>query len=105
MIEGSIEEIERFIESEWCAALQAAYSLARGERLNVLQNRHVKRFDARGLHPYSEVWGRIRALEALLPTLMLAEADPIALRRAAESDAAEQFASELLEAMRGDESC
>lgn len=54
----------------WCEALRACFSLARGERARELNgDRSVRRFDEQGLHPFSAEWGRLMALEALLPGL------------------------------------
>ena len=41
-----------------------AYRLAHGERINELIGKHVRTFDERGLHPYSEIWGQINMLAA-----------------------------------------
>lgn len=51
--------------SEFMAALRHAYLLARGERMNELRGKRVAKFDSRGLHPYSEAWGRISACLSL----------------------------------------
>ena len=43
--------------------VEQAFKLAYTERMNELRGVHVKRWDSRGLHPYSVVWGQIIALE------------------------------------------
>lgn len=45
----------------WMAMVEQAFALARGERLAILNGRRSRTFDDRGLHPYSEVWGKIDA--------------------------------------------
>jgi hypothetical protein len=84
----------------WIESLQAAYSLARGERLNELNGRYTKSRDERGLHGYSYVWGQVRALEGLEPVLANEDVttDPIALRKAAHADAEAEFRAEILAA-------
>lgn len=46
----------------WTELVHEAYQLAYGERLAELNGRRPRTFDDRGLHPYSEVWGRIGLL-------------------------------------------
>jgi hypothetical protein len=82
----------------WIESLQAAYSLAKGERRNELAGRYVKSRDDTGLHPYSFVWGQVRALEGLEPVLANEDVttSPGALRRAAAADAEAEFRAEIL---------
>lgn len=53
----------------WCSALSDAWMLARGARLNELAGKRVSRYAPSGLDPYSEAWGRVLALESLVPAL------------------------------------
>lgn len=63
--EGDVEMVPA-----WCEALRACWGLAKGERARELAgDRTVKRFNELGLHPFSTEWGRLMALEALLPGL------------------------------------
>jgi len=41
---------------------QQAFRLAYAERINELRGVYVARFDKRGLHPYSVLWGQLIAL-------------------------------------------
>lgn len=78
----------------WTEAVQAAYRLAHASRTADLYFRPVKRFDSRGVHPFSEECGRIAELQQLMPELRNAGFDPVLLRREAEKDATEQFVRE-----------
>ena len=50
----------------WQDAVSQAWMLAYGERKNELNDeRRARLLDDRGLHPYSEVWGRILYLEGV----------------------------------------
>jgi hypothetical protein len=50
----------------WQDAVSQAWILAYGERKNELNDeRRARLLDDRGLHPYSEVWGRIHYLEGV----------------------------------------
>ena len=82
----------------WIESLQAAYSLARGERRNQLAGRYMKSRDERGLHPYSFVWGQIRTLEGLEPVLASEDLaiDPVTLKKVAYQDAEAEFRAEIL---------
>ncbi len=88
------------VAERWVEALETAYGLARGERLAEIRgDRRVKRFDSRGLHPYSEAWGRILSLEGLDPELAALRdlggdvaCEPGTLRHAAHRDAEEAVA-------------
>lgn len=54
----------------WQEALRACYKLAKAQRGRELDgDRSVQRFNEQGLHPFSTEWGRLMALEALLPGL------------------------------------
>jgi hypothetical protein len=96
-----IERVEIAIGEQWAEALQEAYGLAKGERRGELSGKRAKRFDGRGLHPYSLVWGRIRALEEMLPTLILAEADPVVMARVAAKDAEAEFREQIRSELGG----
>lgn len=88
---------------QWIAELRHAYRLAKGERAAELRaGKRPKLLDDRGLHPYSEVWGRIIMLEgsaeiadviANAPELF--ECSPSSLRRVAHQDAHEEFVREI----------
>lgn len=73
----------------WLGSLSYAYGFSKGERANEIVGRHVKRFDARGLHPESVAWGAIQAAESLMPELAAecVATTPHALREAARMDA------------------
>lgn len=86
------------ISDLWLESLHEAYYLHRGERLNELHGVRVKRFDERGLHPESVVWGGILKLEALCPDLAGAGADPVLMRSEAHRDAEAMFKAEILAA-------
>lgn len=54
----------------WKEAISAAFSLAKADRARELRgDRTVPRFNAEGLHPFSAEWGRVMALEAIVPGL------------------------------------
>lgn len=84
----------------WLGEVRMAYEIARGERLGELRGRRVSRFDARGLHPYSEAWGKIAAaMHPQLVTFFAERGDeghsplsPTRLRALARSDAEAEFA-------------
>lgn len=82
----------------WVESLQSAYGLAKGERRNELAGRYVKSRDGRGLHPYSYVWGAIRALEGLEPDLANEDVttDAVTMRKLAHADADAEFRAEIL---------
>lgn len=80
----------------WEQALQIAYSTAKAARGAELRgDRRVKSFDGRGVHVYSQEWGRIFACEDLMPALgsfrYEDDVDPVTLRRHAERDAEAEF--------------
>ena len=83
------------LESAWVEALQAAYSIARGERLATLKGKRPRAFDVRGLHPFSEEVGRVFACESLAPELRFAGFDHHLLRATAEQDAMELFLADI----------
>lgn len=87
----------------WVESLQECWHLARGERAGELRGAHSKLLDARGMHPYSEAWGRVKAAERLLPDLAVvrvgtgpAPCEPVTLRRLAAQQAQEDFAAEVI---------
>jgi hypothetical protein len=81
-------------EELWQEALRAAYSTARGTRLQELRGRHPKKFDDRGLHVLSVEVGRIFALQELYPELAHADFNVLDLYREANRDATEAFMEE-----------
>lgn len=89
----------------WGRALSLAWSHARADRARELRgDRTVRRFDPRGLHPYSLEWGQVLACEALLPGLsglrdLGPQVDPVTMRRLAATEAEQDFAR----AIRDDE--
>jgi hypothetical protein len=94
------------VTESWLEAIRDAYMLARGERYGEMSGKRAKRFDERGLHPYSLAWGRIYALEDLHPELRGARlsdpmCDPVSLRRIAQEDAEGAFRDELLSRVAG----
>lgn len=80
----------------WKEAVDAAYQIARGERLGELRGRRPKTFDRRGLHPFSTECGRIMALQALVPRLAKLDFNHLELRRAAFEDAEQQYEQEIM---------
>lgn len=88
------------VVSLWVESLQSAYSLARGERLNDLRGTKGRFLDARGLHPFSAIWGRVEAAQALCPDLNAEglATSPHALWKAGREDADAEFRAEILEA-------
>lgn len=85
------------------AEFRAAYQLAYHQRYGELRaGRRTKTFDDRGLHPYSEIWGRISVLISeedsrettqMVPALL--EVTPNQLQRMAEQDAHAQLLNEI----------
>ena len=93
---------EETLTALWLEATRECYLLAKAERLGELKGKRIKLLDARGMHPYSVAWGRVLALEELLPALAGARladppTDPVHLRRVAQRDAESEF-HELLRA-------
>lgn len=82
------------IFQRWVDALQTAYKLAYAARTADLNFRPVKRYDSRGVHPFSEECGRIAELQQLMPELSHAGFDPVQLRRGAEEDAQAAYVME-----------
>ena len=83
------------IIAHWRDCIRRAYLVARGTRLSDLRGERPKRFDARGLHPYSEECGRVLALQALVPGLQQLGFDPLLMRLEAEEDARAEFIAEV----------
>lgn len=113
--------------AEFFALVDQAFKLAKGERAAELRGRRIRRFDERGLHPYSEVWGYIGAatdgeaagpelreqvwsklgekygmvqswLNTMEPTMRPPSLSPYNLRQAAAYVAAHEFRQELIAA-------
>jgi hypothetical protein len=95
-------------QARWLALIQEGYTIAVGKRLNELRGeRSSKWTDARGIEPYSEVWGAIWEIEKREPLLAQLRvpsdgvygqwfpADPVDLRRSAEREAERRFTEEL----------
>lgn len=82
----------------WIEGLEAAYMLARGERLNELRGTKQRFLDARGIHPFSEAWGLVEAAQHLCPDLGAdgVATSPHALWRAARADADDEFREEIV---------
>lgn len=85
-------------------AVAEAFRLARGEHSARMRGRRVRRFDSRGIHPFSEAMGRVGFLSAhpavaerlrRKPTLEVegiqVEPDPIGIQQGAEKVALRQF--------------
>lgn len=85
----------------WLRSVRAAYKLAHRQRLAQLRGKRVKSFDDRGLHPYSEMWGRIILAESdsavgkAIACGYFPPLSPESLRRMAEDDAYRDFITEL----------
>jgi hypothetical protein len=82
------------VTAAWGDALHMVFTLLKAERLQELRDKHVRRFDERGLHPISLEVGRIQALQELVPELREANFDFRELRRAAREAAREDFLTE-----------
>jgi len=83
----------------WLEALSFAFLLAKGARAAELRgDRRSKTFDPRGMHPYSEEWGKVRACEELIPELetLRADADAVSMRATAFREAEDDFAADAL---------
>ena len=87
----------------WAECLSWAYVVARGERAAEIRgDRRAKRFDGRGLHPYSVAWGYVLACESFAPELAELRdlggdvaCEPVTLRAAAHREAEEGFEYEV----------
>jgi len=77
--------------------LRRAWTLAKVERLNELREVHVRRFDAQGMHPWSQAWGFIEAYWAVLDLPMDEGLLPSAemMRQEARKDAQGEYEAEL----------
>ena len=75
----------------WLDSLIAAYKYAKGERAAELRDEYVRRYDGRGLHPFSVECGRIEALQDAEPVLREAGFDPRLFRAEAREDARDEF--------------
>lgn len=75
----------------WVDSLIAAYGYAKGERAAELRDERVRRYDGRGLHPFSVECGRIEALQDVEPVLREAGFDPRLCRSEARDDALREF--------------
>jgi hypothetical protein len=64
-----------------------------------LRGTRIKRFDDRGLHPESIVWGKIEALHELDADLAELGADPVLFRIEAQREAEAMFRAEILESV------
>lgn len=115
--------IEQRVEG-FCAAVRECYLLAKGEEAAQLRAKRFRRFDARGIHPFSEAWGAA-ALLAEHPSiqkrcrdketgLLVAEwkqggeerrvyADPLGIKQAARADALAEFIQNAKEGALDDE--
>lgn len=82
----------------WARSFRAAYKLAYGERMAALRGKRTKSYDDRGLHPYSEQWGRITLSESFVLSetgWAPPDASPTAIKNMAQHDAYSDFISEL----------
>ena len=55
-------DADRTSTGERAVLVKQAYKLAYVERLQELRGQYQARFDKRGLHPYSVIWGQIMVL-------------------------------------------
>ena len=81
----------------WIESIRECWQLAKGEHSNKLRGRYVKLIDGRGLHPFSEAFGRQQAHFALAELPVEAAVDAVTIRRQAEYDAESQFVEEVRE--------
>jgi hypothetical protein len=87
----------------WVTALGHAFMLAKGEQINRMLLIHVDYTDSRGIHPYSEVWGAIAAIQKMIPGVhALGGVDPVMMRAEAKQAAIEQLEAELREKPLGE---
>lgn len=88
-----------------------AFTFAKAERLAELRGDYrAKRWDSRGLHPYSVEWGRILAFEVALPELGNERwidperpVDPVSLRLRARALAEIEFREAIINERRQSE--
>ena len=92
------------ILERWGEAIHATLLTLRSNRAREIRgDRRVRTFDARGLHPPSLEWGRVLALEELLPGLAELrdigepECHFLSLGRLARSEAQAAFETEIRE--------
>lgn len=83
----------------WARATRAAYKLAYGERSALVRGKRTRSYDDRGLHPYSEQWGRMTLAESFVmaETGWLPYLSPASLRDMAHADAHHDYVKELRE--------
>jgi hypothetical protein len=87
------------VPDEFVRAVATAWSLCKAERLRELRDeRGVRRFDPRGLHPFSYAWGYVEALRDVLDVPVgAAYENPWELRDAARAEADSEFRAEIAE--------
>ena len=94
---------EALISAKRAELLREAFLFARGERLAVLRGTRLRRYDGRGLHLYSFIWGEIQALDDLVPPDEDREksdgfpGDPLRMMRVATEAADLIFAREIIQ--------
>lgn len=92
----------------YLGAVKEAYTLAKGEEAARLRGRRLRTFDERGIHPFSEAYGKVALLGThpevapYLPETSdhaggLLEATSLAIRQAARVDALEEFIRDVKE--------
>jgi hypothetical protein len=81
----------------WTEDVWQCWLLAKGERLGELRGKYVRKFDERGLHPFSMVVSQVWSWERLMPELSYAQFDPVLLRREAQREADKEFRNQVLE--------
>lgn len=98
-----MSEVEALVAERWEHLLREAYLFARGERLAQLHGRHLPRYDSRGLHTYSVIWGEILGCELLVPELATVAqlgdypCTPTTMLKAARAEATRIFIKEFVE--------
>ena len=91
------------VRDEWERGLASAFSFAKAARTAELRGDYrAKRFDSRGLHPYSVEWGRVLACENVEPSLADErldgrDLDPVTMRNRASREAERDFEDDARE--------
>jgi hypothetical protein len=94
---------ENEIVTVWLDALTRAYLLAKARRLTEMQGRRYRKYDEEGLEGRSAEWGRVYAMEELMPELQQVRntggefCTPSVLRRASNIDAEIEFSVNALQ--------
>jgi hypothetical protein len=86
--------MEKIIRERHAEMLRSAYLFARGERLAELRGQRYHKYDGRGLHTLSMIWGEVQACELLVPGLV--SPSPVEIRQRAQAEARSMFIREVI---------